>query len=94
MLKWFSRGGPHERFPIELKDRVKRMTVFQTYVFYYYFWVNLDARCPHTVTVYPDFSTLTGVNYRTKFNMRIAMSYVLIPDTTAVCTPLQNLAII
>ena len=55
---------------IELKDRVRRMTVFQTYVFDYYFWVNLDERCPHTVTVYPNFSIFTGVNCRSKFDMR------------------------
>ena len=70
MLKWVARGGPHERFPIELKDRVKRMTVFQTYVFDYYFWVDLDERCPHTVTVYPNFCIFTGVNCRSQFNMR------------------------
>jgi hypothetical protein len=58
---------------IELKDRVKRMTVFQTYVFDYYFWVNLDERCPHTVTVYPNFCIFTGVNCRNKFNMRICI---------------------
>ena len=55
---------------IELKDRVKRMTVFQTYVFDYYFWVNLDDMCPHTVTVYPNFSIFSGVNCRSQFGMR------------------------
>jgi hypothetical protein len=55
---------------IELKDRVKRKTVFQTYVFGYYFRVNLDDRCPHTVTVYPNFSIFSGVNCRSQFDMR------------------------
>ena len=55
---------------IELKDRVKRKTVFQTYVFDYYFWVNLDDRCPHAVTVYPNFSIFSGVNCRSQFDMR------------------------
>jgi hypothetical protein len=53
------------------------MTVFQTDGVEYYFWVNLDDRCPHTVTVYPNFFIFTGVNCRSQFNMRYIYSYEL-----------------